>query len=133
MAHRNVKELIHRRNEALLANDPEAFVSLFAPDAAIEQPFAQPGTPTRLEGRETIRAFAARMFAGLRFDAIEEVTIHLTDDPDIAIVEQVTTVAFRGSGRSFSGTSISLFRAREGALVLFRTYTGPPPNVDANQ
>ena len=129
MAGHDVIELLQRRNDALLENDPGAFAGLFAPDAVIEQPFAPQGMPTRLEGRETIRAFAARMFASLRFDSIEEIAVHRTDDRDVAIVEQITNVTFRTSGGSFSGRSISLFRVRDGAIVLFRTYTGPVPDL----
>lgn len=133
MARPTVVELIQRRNDALLANDAEAFAALFASDAAIEQPFAARGAPTRLQGLETIRAFAVRMFAGLRFDSIEEITIHRTDDPEVAIVEQVTNVTLPSSASSFSGKSISLFRVRDGAIILFRTYTGPPPSFDTNE
>jgi uncharacterized protein (TIGR02246 family) len=134
MAHQNLTDVVRRRNEALLKNDVEAFVALFEPDGVVEQPFALNGMPTRLEGREAIRAFSARTFPAIRFDSLEEIATYGTDDPEVVIVELATQATLTSSGQSFSGRSISVFRIRNGAIALFRTYAGsasgsaPPSN-----
>ncbi len=132
MIQRKLREVLELRNEALLRNDAEAFAALFAPHGAIEQPFARDGVPARLEGRERIRAFSARGFAAVRIDALEEIAAHQTDDPEVVIVELLAKGVFASSGHPFSTRSISVFRIRDGAIVLFRTYTGPVSETAAN-
>jgi ketosteroid isomerase-like protein len=53
-------ELWHRVHEHVRAYDMEQVASYYAEDAVLEFPFAPPGMPSRLEGREAIRAALVR-------------------------------------------------------------------------
>jgi uncharacterized protein len=94
---------------------------LYAQDAVVEMPFAPP-PPTRLEGREAIRAhFAAAAGGPLRVQA-SNVVVHETGDPEVVIAEfdydgQVTT-----NGRSFRVANIQVLRVRDGLIVSSRDY-----------
>lgn len=94
---------------------------LYAEDAVVEMPFA-PSSPTRLEGREAVRAhFAAAAGGPLKIQA-SNIVVHDTADPEVVIAEfdydgQVTT-----TGRSFRVANIQVLRVRNGKIVSSRDY-----------
>jgi len=71
MTHRTLDQVLEQRRQLLLSQDTEGFVAVFAPDGAIELPFAGPGMPARLEGRATLtstgRAWRPSMTANRRW------------------------------------------------------------------
>jgi uncharacterized protein len=94
---------------------------LYAQHAVVEMPFT-PSPPTRLEGREAIRAHFATAAGGpLRVQA-SNVVVHDTGDPEVVIIEfdydgQVST-----TGRSFRVSNIQVLRVRNGQIVSSRDY-----------
>jgi uncharacterized protein len=96
---------------------------LYAEHAVVELPFT-PSSPTRLEGREAVRAhFAAAAGLPLRIQA-SNVVVHDTGtgDPEVVIAEfdydgQVTT-----TGNSFRVSNIQVLRVRNGQIVSSRDY-----------
>ena len=86
---------------------------LYDQQAVVEMPFA-PSPPTRLEGREAVRAhFAAAAGGPLRVQA-SNIVVHDTGDPEVVIAEfdydgQVST-----AGRSFR---VSIFRCSGSATA----------------
>jgi ketosteroid isomerase-like protein len=94
---------------------------LYAEGAVVEMPFA-PSGPTRLEGREAVRAhFAAAAEGPLKLQA-SNVVVHDTGDPEVVIAEfdyqgQVTT-----TGRSFRVANIQVLRVRDGQIVSSRDF-----------
>ena len=116
-------QVLEQRRELLLKQDVDGFVELFAPDGVIELPFAGPGMPSRLAGQQAIRDFSHRMDASpLRIDDLEATALYHTDDPEVVIIELATRGTVTSTGRTFAGTSIQVFRIRDGKIVLFRDY-----------
>ena len=116
-------QVLEQRRELLLKQDVDGFVELFAPDGVIELPFAGPGMPSRLAGQQAIRDFSHRMDASpLRIDDLEATALYHTDDPEVVIIELATRGTVTSTGRAFAGTSIQVFRIRDGKIVLFRDY-----------
>ena len=94
---------------------------LYAEDAVVEMPFA-PSSPTRLEGREAVRAHFAAAAGGPLSIQASNVVVHDTADPEMVIAEfdydgQVTT-----TGHSFRVTNIQVLRVRNGKIVSSRDY-----------
>jgi uncharacterized protein len=119
-------EVLARRRDLILNGDADGFADLFAPDAVIEAPFAPPGAPSRLEGREAIREYSRHIMASpLRLEDFEVVELHQTQDPEVVIVELRTHGTVTTTGRSFTATSIQILRIREGHIVLFRDFADP--------
>jgi ketosteroid isomerase-like protein len=54
-------DVLAERRRLILSGDADGFADLFAPDAVIEAPFAPPGAPARLEGREAIHEYSRRV------------------------------------------------------------------------
>ena len=116
-------EVLERRREVLRNQDTDGFAGLFAPDGVIELPFAAPDMPSRLEGQQAIREFSRRMAASpLRIDDLESTAVYQTDDPEVVITEIIAHGTVTSTGRTFTGTSIQVFRIRDGKIVLFRDY-----------
>ena len=88
-----------------------------------EFPFAYPGVPTRLEGREAIVDWIAAGWAGdvPRFDGYRTLAVHTTADPQTVVVEQeaVGTSATTGA---FTLPAIVVLTARDGQIVRLRDY-----------
>jgi ketosteroid isomerase-like protein len=94
---------------------------LYAEDAVVEHPFDMPG-PSRLEGREQIRAhFNAAAALPLEMLA-RNIVVHETGDPEVIVAEfdyhgRVTT-----TGRSFIVSQVQILRVRDGLIVASRDY-----------
>lgn len=120
-------QVLEQRRELLLKQDLDGFVDLFAPDGVIELPFAGPGMPSRLAGQQAIRDYSHRMAASpLRIDDLEATALYHTDDPEVVVIELATRGTVTSTGRTFAGTSIQVFRIRDGKIVLFRDYFNVP-------
>jgi uncharacterized protein len=119
-------QVLERRRQVLVAQDLDGFIDLFAPDGVIELPFGGPGLPSRLEGQQAIREFSSRTVTpSLRVDALETTALYPTDDPEVVVTEIVTRATHAETGRSFSASSIQVFRIKNGKIVLFRDYFSP--------
>ena len=119
-------EVLARRRRLILSGDADGFADLFAPDAVIEAPFAPPGAPVRLEGREAIREYSRHVMASpLRLEDFEEAELYQTQDPEVVIVEMRTKGTVTTTGRPFAATSIQVLRIRDGQIVLFRDFADP--------
>ena len=119
-------DVLARRRQLILDGDTDGFADLFAPDGVIEAPFAPPGAPSRLEGREAIREYSLHLMASpLRLVDFEVIELYQTQDPEVVIVELRTTGTITTTGRPFTATSIQVFRIREDEIVLFRDFADP--------
>lgn len=116
-------DVLARRRRLILSGDADGYADLFAPDGVTEAPFAPPGAPSRLEGRETIREYSRQVMASpLRLEDYEVVELYQSQDPEVVIVEMRTKGTLTTVGRSFEATSIQVLRIREGHIVLFRDF-----------
>ena len=115
-----------QRRRLILSGDADGYADLFAPDGVTESPFAPPGAPSRLAGREAIREYSRRVTASpVRLDNFEEAELYRTHDPEVVIVEVRAKATLTTTGRSFATTSIQIYRIREGQIVLFRDFPDP--------
>jgi uncharacterized protein (TIGR02246 family) len=116
-------DVLARRRQLILDGDADGFADLFAPGGVIESPFAPPGAPSRLEGREAIRAYSRRVLASpMRLEDFEVAELYQTQDPEVVIVELRTKGTLTSTGRAFTTTSVQILRIRDGQIVLFRDF-----------
>jgi uncharacterized protein (TIGR02246 family) len=119
-------DVLARRRQLILDGDIDGFADLFAPDGVIEAPFAPPGAPSRLEGREAIREYSRHLMASpLRLVDFEVIELYQTQDPEVVVVELRTKGTITTTGRPFTATSIQVLRIREDQIVLFRDFADP--------
>ena len=119
-------DVLARRRQLILSGDADGYADLFEPDGVIDSPFAPPGTPSRLEGREAIREYSRQVMASpIRLEDFEEVELYQTQDPEVVIAEVRAKATLTTTGRSFVTTSIQIYRIREGQIALFRDFANP--------
>ncbi|MEV0970007.1 nuclear transport factor 2 family protein [Microtetraspora glauca] len=122
------REIFERYLRAGLTEDREAQAALFSDDAVIEFPFAPPGTPSRFQGREEIRAMLTSLGrgtaqAGMRLDQDKSVmTVHETADPEVIIAEIELHVDVETTDDVLKVPYVQVWRVRDGRVVLFRDY-----------
>ena len=119
-------DVLTERRRLILSGDADGFADLFAPDAVIEAPFAPPGAPARLGGREAIREYSRHVLASpLQIEDFEVAELYQTQDPEVVIVEMRAKGTLTTTGRPFAATSIQVLRIREGQIVRFRDFANP--------
>ena len=119
-------DVLAQRRRLTLSEDADGLADLYAPDAVIESPFAPPGVPSRLEGREAIREYSRHVMASpVRVEDYEVTELYQTQDPEVVIVEMRAKATLTTTGQSFAATSIQILRIREGQIVLFRDFANP--------
>lgn len=103
--------------------------SLLADDCVVEAPFAPPGAPRRIEGRDAFAAWAAprqEALAGrIRFTTVRDVVIHETSDPEVAVVEYEVEGVREVDGLRAAAPFAVVVRVRDGRIVLWREYQDP--------
>ncbi|ACQ81571.1 conserved hypothetical protein [Beutenbergia cavernae DSM 12333] len=105
-----------------------AFADLFAADGVLEYPFAAPGTPTRLAGREQIRAYVDAVSArSRRAIEIDDVTLvaHEGVDPEVVVVEIAHSGTSHALGGPYRFEAVGVIRVRDGEIVHYRDYMNP--------
>ena len=120
---REVAELVRR----MVAGEGVVFADLFAEDGVLRFPFAPPGMPREIRGREAIRA-ARTSEAGRRslfvMDGVELV-VRETDDPEVVVTE----IEHYGHSHALDGPyrfrALAVVRVRDGEIVSYDDYMDP--------
>ncbi|MET9266520.1 nuclear transport factor 2 family protein [Amycolatopsis sp. NPDC004079] len=121
--HYTPREIFERVKSATIGKDPD-YADLYAEDGAHELPFAPPGVPKRIEGREKIRAFleAASANAPMKFTEFANVRIHDTDEPGTIICEYDLHGEVVKTGAPFVFGYVLLIHVQHGKIKLIRDY-----------
>ncbi len=120
---RDVAEQVRR----MVAGEGVDFADLFAEDGVLRFPFAPPGMPRELRGREAIRD-SRRAVAGHRglldMHGVDAV-VRETDDPEVVVTEIEHHGWSRGSGGPYRFRAIGVIRVRGGEIVSYDDYMDP--------
>jgi hypothetical protein len=120
---RAVAEQVRR----MVAGERVSFADLFAPDGVLAYPFAPPGQPRELRGRDAIRGyFAARAGARslLEMEGVDAV-VRETDDPEVVVTEITHHGRSRATGGPYRFTALGVIRVRDGEIVQYDDYMDP--------
>jgi ketosteroid isomerase-like protein len=121
---REVAEQVRR----MVAGEGVVFADLFATDGVLAYPFAPPGQPRELGGRDAIRDYHSRA-AGegrqlLVMDGVD-MTVRDTDDPEVVVVEITHFGWSRAQGAPYRFSAIGVVRVRDGKIVRYEDYMDP--------
>jgi uncharacterized protein len=120
---REVVEQVRR----MVAGEGVAFADLFAADGVLTYPFALPGTPRELRGRDAIRAFhgaASEQRGMLEIEGLDAV-VRETDDPEVVVTEIEHHGHSHGSGGPYRFRALGVIRVRDGEIVTYDDYMDP--------
>jgi ketosteroid isomerase-like protein len=120
---RDVVEDVRR----MVAGEGVVFGDLFAPDGVLRYPFAPPGWPRELRGREAIREYHGAASARRSLLEIEDVDMIVrdTDDPEVVVIEIEHHGHSHGSGGPYRFRALGIVRVRDGEIVEYDDYMDP--------
>jgi ketosteroid isomerase-like protein len=120
------REVFERLQRQILEKGGEGFPDLMASDGVVEWPFAGPGAPRRLEGREAIRRFVSgSRVRVLELQELRGIAVHETHDPEVIVAEVEAHGKVVATGRPVQLSAIMVIRVRNGEIVSYRDYTNP--------
>ena len=121
------RQVFERALQAMLDVRMDVYTDLFAADAVFELPFAPPGVPRRIEGREAIRTFieagADRLRTAPPQWQFRAIVVHETTDPEVIVTEFDVHGVTAGAPYQFK--NLQVITAREGQIVSLRDYWNP--------
>jgi uncharacterized protein len=118
---REVAELVRR----MVAGDTDVeFADLFAVDGVMAYPFAPPGRPGELRGRDAIREYfaAARPSRDLLDMDGVELIVRQTDDPEVIVTEITHHGRSKATEQPYRFTALGVVRVRDGQIVRYYDY-----------
>ncbi|MBL1112113.1 nuclear transport factor 2 family protein [Streptomyces sp. 110] len=118
-------KVFERAKELLLGHDMMGFADLWAVDGTMEFPFAPPGRPRLLEGREAVRAYVRDYTDHIDLRAVAHEVVHLTEDPGVLIVEFSMDAVAVGTGRPLRPGYVAVITVRDGEIASYRDYWNP--------
>jgi len=120
---REVAEQVRR----MVAGEGVVFADLFAPDGVLTYPFALPGQPRELLGRDAIRAWFGAMGQQRRLFSMEgvEALVRETDDPEVVITEITHHGWSHVNDAPYRFTALGVIRVRQGEIVRYDDYMDP--------
>ncbi|WP_158587926.1 nuclear transport factor 2 family protein [Actinomadura logoneensis] len=117
------RETFLRLVQGISAGRWDELADLYAEDAVVEQPFAVPPAPSRIEGRTTVAAHFARAGEGpLRFRVRDGAVVHETADPEVIVTEFTYDGEVTTTGAVFTMSNVQVLRVRDGLIVSSRDY-----------
>lgn len=118
-----VAELVRR----MVAGQGVVFADLFAVDGALEYPFALPGQPPRLVGRDAIRGHFANASAARALFRMDQVTstVYRTDDPEVVITQIDHSGTSTLTEQPYHSHALGILRVRDGQIVRYQDYMDP--------
>lgn len=109
----------------------DEWVQLFAPDAALEFPFAPVGVPRQVVGRDALRAHMSHFPETFDVEFVD-LTFHETVDPSLVIAEFRATGTARPTGKPYEQTCISVVWTDDNARITrYLDYWNPLVAIEA--
>jgi ketosteroid isomerase-like protein len=111
----------------MVAGEGVSFADLFAEDGVMEYPFALPGQPRQLRGREEIRAYFAAVGGARQLFAMDGVDalVRETDDPEVVVAEIEHHGRSLATGEAYRFRALGVIRVRDGQIVSYQDYMDP--------
>lgn len=105
--------------------DASSFTDMMDEQAVMEFPYALPGLPDRLEGRDAVARHLERAAGLIAFDRMGQPTAHPSTDPNVVIIEFAGFGRGVATGAPYDQRYISVIRTENGRIVHYRDYWNP--------
>lgn len=127
-------ELYHHGLRLLLEKDIPGWIDLWDEEGVMEFPFAPPGWPKRLEGRQAVADYMRDYPDHIDLHGFPEVKIHQTTVPETIVVEMRGVGRLVATDSPFDMTYIAVVTVHDGRIASYRDYWNPlavqQPGVD---
>lgn len=122
---RTPNEVFQRMLELLLAKNMDGVADLWAEDGTGEFPFAGPGAPAEVAGRERVRGYLAGYPDRMDVTGIPSAVVHHTRDPETIVAEFTAHGRTVCTGKPYEMRYIAVITVRDGLITRYRDYWSP--------
>ncbi|MEU0796799.1 nuclear transport factor 2 family protein [Amycolatopsis sp. NPDC005961] len=120
-----MRDLVDHGIDLLLKHDMSGFAGLWAEDGVLEFPFAGPGYPKRVEGREAITEYLRDYPNLLDIREVVAKTVHETTDPAVVVAEFTVAGVVVATGKPYELSYIAVITVEDGEIRHYRDYWSP--------
>ncbi|WP_303247033.1 nuclear transport factor 2 family protein [Amycolatopsis sp. Hca4] len=120
-----MRDFVEHALDLLLEHDMAGFAGLWAEDGVLEFPFAGPGYPKRVEGRDAIREYLRDYPNLLDIREITAKTVHETADPAVVVVELTVAGIVVASQKPYELSYVAVITVEDGEIRTYRDYWSP--------
>ncbi|SEF26457.1 Ketosteroid isomerase-related protein [Amycolatopsis pretoriensis] len=120
-----MRDFVSRALDLLLKHDMAGFAGLWAPAGVLEFPFAGPGYPKRVEGREAIAEYLRDYPNLLDVREVVAETVHETADPAVVVAEFTLAGVVVATGKPYELSYIAVITVENGEIRHYRDYWSP--------
>ncbi|MEY9840323.1 nuclear transport factor 2 family protein [Streptacidiphilus sp. EB103A] len=120
---RTARETVDLMLHTIVHGTRDELADLYAPDTVITNPFAPDGVPASVSGNEQLRTRMKAMGGLIRYDSVDEVTVHETRDPETVIVEFGVSGTIVASETPFTLRFVNIVRVVDGLIAESRDYS----------
>ena len=111
--------------ERLAGGDLGGYLDLCSEDVEFEFPFAPPGRPQRVRGREDLRRYLEPLLARAAYDEVTNLVVYETDVAGTIVAEMTIAVRLLDSGQTRMMRYVGVARSAGGRIVSYRDYWAP--------
>lgn len=120
-----LRDLVDHGIDLLLKHDMAGFAGLWAEDGVLEFPFAGPGYPKRVEGRDAITEYLRDYPNLLDIREVVAKTVHETTDPAVVVAEFTVGGVVVATGKPYELSYIAVITVQDGEIRHYRDYWSP--------
>ncbi|GAA1974775.1 nuclear transport factor 2 family protein [Catenulispora subtropica] len=120
---RSTRETVDLLLRTITEGTRDDLADLYAEDVVISNPFAPDGVPNESRGNAQLRARMKSFQQYLAYDAVKDVTVHETIDPQVAIVEFTLVGTLVPTSERFELPAINVIRVVDGLITESRDHT----------
>jgi ketosteroid isomerase-like protein len=118
---------------AISSGDVEGWLAQCTDDVVVEFPFAPPGRPRRVAGRDAVGQYLKAYPGQIEFDEVTNLDVHQTVDPDTAVIEMTATGRVKATGAPYEMSYVVVLKTVDGRMSLYRDYWNPLVALEALQ
>ena len=118
-------DLLRAGLELIGDGDLDGYLELLSDEVEVEFPFAPPGRPERLRGRENLRRYLEEVLARVAYDSITSLVVYETDVAGTIVAEMTIGLRLLESGQTYPRRYVAVVRAADGRVVSYREYWNP--------
>lgn len=119
------RDTVERLLDRLLDHDMAGFAAQWAPDGTMDFPFALPGAPAHLQGRDAVAEYLAGYTDVLAPRRVVDQRWHGTDDPGTVVIEFAVAGDVVPTGEPYEMRYVAVITVGEDGITSYRDYWNP--------
>lgn len=118
-------DVFSKLTQSFATGDSGALVALCTDDVVFEFPFAPPGRPARIEGKQVLGDYLKTVTGRTHIEGVSNLEIHETVKPEVAIIEMTLTGTVTATGAPYEQSYVAVLTVRDGLIAHYRDYWNP--------